>query len=639
MESFVPKYTQYYISAKMYLDKLEKYGVDFSKDDYICNPKVDEYRTEQYVSAGMVHLSAVYLIENVFVGQERLEKLYGPYHFSVKRDLLDKEMKQPIWHGFIADNVCQRGGTMVTKDIYQYYKRKTSTNESKTSGKPGLIERLKSLGFDVDSFPDDSNKIRLLYHLFFFEYDNNLKLVSFLGNPTLENADNSFGGSATRNGILLRKLKMPIYPRLEREFVQQVTSGLTSIMNYWEEQIKKIRMYVDVANIDNHIEDLDRIDSWLDEYIENIDFDKNGDNENNILESFFLKLCQHEYLGNEYDIINVRNNRNGNIPLPKYRPDECIKMAYRAIPKEQADIESYIIQNIDELACFVYDREDVYDYEKKEIIRKIDSLMAFISIINENTHARQSEYIQEYMIVAALAEILNPCNEKIENKFYRHTSSDQKKYSAELINKKKHIVDSAYKDAFTKSQIAWADKVCERFDSCLGRRKESEYQINIENNLDRLLIKILSTNNLYDMMYIHNHFKSITDIFFYPEKGISKEWKKFVDAIQKYYPEYEVTGEPYDVYQLVGICMNTGVINQIVPDVVNLIRNAKTMGQIQEQMNQIELFDNYIGESNIYAVVFRADPYGLELYLEIFGHCFDDNEMHILESNGINGFG
>ena len=313
-------------------------------------------------------------------------------------------------------------------------------------------------------------------------------------------------------------------------------------------------------------------------------------------------------------------------------------MAYRAIPKDMGYIKSYIINNIDKIACFVYDREDVYENEKKEIIRKMDSLMAFVSILNEYTQLRESQYIQEYMIIAALAEIINPCDEKIENKFYRYASSDQKKYSAELKNKKKHIVDSTHEDAFTKSQIAWVDKVCERFDSCLGRGEESEYQVNIENNLDRLLIKILSTNNLYDMMYIHNHFKTITDIFFYPEKNISKGWNEFTDAVQKYYPEYEVTGEPYDVHQLIGSCMNSGVIDQIILDVVDLIRKAKTMGQIQEQMKKVELSDNYIGEPNIYATVFRADPHRLELSLKMFCHCFDGSGMYILSSNGINEF-
>lgn len=497
---------------------------------------------------------------------------------------------------------------------------------------------MKLLGFDVDAFPDDSNKIRLLYHLFFFEHDNNLKLVSFLGNPTLENADNSFGGGVTRNGMLLRKLKMPIYPRLKKDYVQWVTAGLILITAHWQEQIKKIRIYVDMANIDNRIEDLERIDAWLEGYMENIDFDKNGEYKDNILETFFLKLCQHEYLGNEYDIISIRNKRNGTIALPKYRPDECIKMAYRAIPKDLGYIKSYIIDNIDEIACFVYDRENVCEHEKKEIIKKIDSLEAFITIINEHTQISESNYIQEYMIIAALAEIINPCDEKIENKFYRYASSDQKKYSAELRNKRKHIVDNSYEDAFAKSQIAWVDKVCERFDSCLGRRMESEYQINIENNLDRLLIKILSTNNLYDMMYIHNHFKTITDTFFHSEKIISSEWKKFTDAIKTYYPEYEITGDLYDIYQLIGICVHSSTMVQIVPKVVNIISTAKTTGRIQEQINVVELSDNYINESNTYAMLFRADPYKLELSLKMFAHCMDNTQMYILSSNGINQF-
>lgn len=55
----------------------------------------------------------------------------------------------------------------------------------------------------------------------------------------------------------------------------------------------------------------------------------------------------------------------------------------------------------------------------------------------------------------------------------------------------------------------------------MGRGEETELQSRIENNIDRLIIKLLSTNNLDDMMYLHNHFKekaAIAD----EEKAIKK---------------------------------------------------------------------------------------------------------------------
>ena len=103
MEKFEPKCTQKYFRASMYKKELEKCGVNFEDDNYIYHPKVEEYRTERYVSNNMVHVSAIKLIEDVFIGQERLEKLYGPYNFAITRELTERELKQCIWQNAIVE--------------------------------------------------------------------------------------------------------------------------------------------------------------------------------------------------------------------------------------------------------------------------------------------------------------------------------------------------------------------------------------------------------------------------------------------------------------------------------------------------------------------------------------------------------
>ena len=639
MEIFVSRNTQEYVSANYYLSKLEKYGVDIEDDNYIYHSKVQEFRTEEAVTVNLVHISAMYLIEKVFVGQERLEKLYGPYSFSVERQLTEKELKSYVWQKKIAEVVSEKGGSMVSKDVYQYYNRKAALNkDGNQNSKSGLIERLKSLGFDLKCFPDDSDKIRLLYNLFFFEYDNNVKLLSFLGNPTLENADNSFGGGKTRNGILLRKLIMPIYPIIDKEYVYQVRSGLNAIMLHWQEQVEKIRLFVDTSANYSSIPDLDRIDSWLERYLGNIYFNKNGEYRDSVLETFFLKISQHEYLGNEKDLISIRKSRSGQRNIPNYRPEECIRMAYRLIPKDADEIESYVKKNIDKLSCFVYDRENVTDQEKKKIIENIDSLNAYIEMANTYTKMGQSKYIKEYLVVAALAEILNPCNEKISNTFYRYKTSDQKKYSAELKNKKKHINDSSVNDAFAKSQLAWIDKVNERFDICLGRSEESSRENNIENNLDRLIIKILSVNNFYDMMWIHNLFKSITDAILIPDRIIEEGWDELKKEVINNFSDFTIMGEPYQVCQFIGSCYNTDIWEQIVSQLVDLISVAMLTGESGTLEIPIELYDNYIGDSNCYQAVFEVKPSDRELYLRCFGYCFYEEEKSILRENGIDIF-
>lgn len=637
MEIFEPKYTQKYFSASMYKAELEKYGVNFEDDNYIYHPKVEEYRTEHWDLENMVHISAIKLIEDVFIGQERLEKLYGPYNFAVTRELTERELKQHVWQNAIVE---KSTGTVIKKDIEQYFRRKSSVNkDGKVSGKPGLIERMQSLGFDFDAFKDDSKKIRLFHLLYYFEHDNDVKLVSFLGNPTLENADYSFSGGVTRNGILLRKLKMPVYPVVDATYVKDVVEGLNLIMIHWQEQIKKIRLYVDGSSFINQVPNLDRIADWLDGYLENIDFNKNGIYREGVLETFFLKLSQHEYLGNEMDLIKTRSKRiHKNISFPKYRPSECVKMAYKAVPKNTDQLKKYITDNIDRLACFVYDKEEVTNEEKQVLLKKTAELDTYIKMINAMTQSRKSEYLQEYMIVAALAEIINPVDEKIENKFYRYKSADQKKYSAELKNKKKHIEDVSLPDAFDKSQLAWIDRVNERFDICLGRDEETELQARIENNIDRLIIKLLSTNNFADMMYLHNHFKVMTDIFFYSDTKISEEWKIFVNNIRLIYENYEITGNHYEIFQFVGICMNTNIFKEIADQVINQISESIKDGKKIKQQYFIELYDNYIGEEEQCCVVFEVDPYERTVTLIMFRFCYYEQEVNILEQNGINQF-
>ena len=637
MEKFEPKCTQKYFRASMYKKELEKCGVNFEDDNYIYHPKVEEYRTERYVTNNMVHVSAIKLIEDVFIGQERLEKLYGPYNFAITRELTERELKQCIWQNAIVE---RSTGTEIKKDIEQYFRRKMSVNkEGKISGKSGLIERMQSLGFDFDAFEDDSKKIRLFHLLFYFEHDNNVKLISFLGNPTLENADHSFGGGVTRNGILLRKLKMPIYPIVDETYVKNVAEGLSLVMTHWQEQIKKIRFYVDDSSFINQVSNLDRIADWLDGYLENIDFNKNGIYCDGVLETFFLKLSQHEYLGNEADLIKIRSKRtHKNIHFPKYRPSECVKMAYKAVPKDIKQLKEYITDNIDRLACFVYDKEEVTDKEREVLLKKTAELDAYIKMINAMTQSKKSEYIQEYMIVAALAEIINPVDEKIENKFYRYKSADQKKYSAELKNKKRHIEDASLLDAFDKSQLAWIDRVNDRFDICLGRGEETELQSRIENNIDRLIIKLLSTNNLHDMMYLHNHFKVMTDIFFYSDTEISEKWNIFTNNIRSVYKDYEITGSAYEIFQFAGMCMNTDIFNEIKNQIINQISESIRMGKIIEQQYPIELYDNYIGGKEKCCAVFETNPYEETVTLTMFGFCYYEGEVIVLEQNGINQF-
>lgn len=78
--------------------------------------------------------------------------------------------------------------------------------------------------------------------------------------------------------------------------VVETREGLILVMTHWQEQIKKIRFYVEDSSFINQVPNLDRIADWLDGYLENIDFNKNGIYCDGVLETFFLKLSQHVWI-------------------------------------------------------------------------------------------------------------------------------------------------------------------------------------------------------------------------------------------------------------------------------------------------------------------------------------------------------
>ena len=62
------------------------------------------------------------------------------------------------------------------------------------------------------------------------------------------------------------------------------------------------------------------------------------------------------------------------------------------------------------------------------------------------------------------------------------------------------------------------------------------------------------------------------------------------------------------------------------------------MGKIIEQQYPIEFYDNYIGGKEKCCAVFETNPYEETVTLTMFGFCYYEGEVIVLEQNGINQF-
>jgi hypothetical protein len=123
-----------------------------------------------------------------------------------------EEMKEYVWQKVLADKYPDKNRTQ--KDVWRYFHRDEGGD---TDSKKGLIKRLEKLGFYLDDFKDDQDKVKLLFLLYCFEVENNVQLVPFLSNPSIENVDDSFVGLETKNGELMSYQKEILQKNYQRD--------------------------------------------------------------------------------------------------------------------------------------------------------------------------------------------------------------------------------------------------------------------------------------------------------------------------------------------------------------------------------------------------------------------------------------
>lgn len=71
-----------------------------------------------------------------------------------------------------------------------------------------------------------------------------------------------------------------------------------------------------------------------------------------LLETFYLKLLQHEDIGHEYDIIDVNVGEEVDIGMVSYHPAEFKLLVYKTINK--SDMVSFLRDSKDRIINYIY---------------------------------------------------------------------------------------------------------------------------------------------------------------------------------------------------------------------------------------------------------------------------------------------
>ncbi len=485
---------------KRYIEgELDKLRIDISSNEYYKNEKFKQLEKE-YVFNG-INIPKSWWIEKNLIGQERLKEIYGIYAMGIEHEYSEKELKRTEWMKELADRyeyetkikTKEEFGRTI-KDIEQYMFRK-KTGESDGTG---LVERLKSLGFDIEKFDhpkSEIEKIKLLYFLYCFEFDNKVKIYPFLSNPTLENVDNMIVEDETRNGELMACLKNNLLKEIDWNYIKEVKDRIYDIATQWEKLIFYVRSLELWGVSKDYLETINSDLKWLISDIE----ESPVVYEDSLLETFYLKLSLHEMVGRESDLLNVSDKYSveviepGGYRLKKFRElwAETISINWKERLEQYETVFCYIEEHRRLLAQCVLGKEDIDSNDYKKFNRAVKGISYFLNFLKDNTNASEIGFISVLLVVSYLqVAVLMDKNEKVENPFYRYTAEDRRTFNSEIWRGR---------EALRKSQLAWKEKVMAQYDANCGKRGLRRCERDIEHQLDSLLLRVYKCNSLREM--------------------------------------------------------------------------------------------------------------------------------------------
>lgn len=371
----------------------------------------------------------------------------------------------------------------------------------------GLIERLRTfLDFDLENFDKESKKYKderckILYFFYMLEnvYFPKTNVLMLLSKPSMENIDNSLLGWKTYNGWIIKLIKNS----LEKELLlsaSKIKNEIAEIVITWDEILQNAYILTDFLYGNGYEYDFEETIRTL------LSVEKDSEKKDlplytgSPIETLYLKIIQHEYLGNVKDIAKINNIQNGyDYSVPPEMTEEMKKLHYSTIDIKNMD--QYIDENALRISKYVYLKQK----PSKDEVRKIRSSKKKIhKWINFCVRAKPLINIQdisnELQIISFLqAIILDDPRETFDYIF--HDYQDHFKHKPQVqgaLKNDNHVVDAL--------QCYWTRKVTDRWYANIGRYDARIKVREFEKACDGILEEILDKQSLEEMWKIHNNY-------------------------------------------------------------------------------------------------------------------------------------
>lgn len=441
--------------------------------------------------------------------------------------------------------------------------------------KKGLVYRLQKLGIDIEKFSDNGEKVKLLFFLTLFEKSEGVELLPFLANPTLENVDNSVVGGFTKNGELISKIKRNIEKEISHRYIKEARGILADIALQWQKVMEFVLFQLDVD--ESNIKELERMYYQL-QFIQSM---FHGQiirlYKDSLLESFYLKILEHESIGREKDIIDIQEICQKEINNPDAKWIDRYK-GISTCTLEEKNLRAYIKDNRKQLAALVFRKDQITSNDYKKFDAATDKINFYLEILENNTQWRKRNGIPVLVVISCIQEIveLNK-KKKIDNRFYRYQSGDLKTLNSELYEGR---------NAHQKNQIAWVEKIRSRYNSNLGKGEENRLVYEIMTSLDFLIMKIYRSDSLEDMQILHSYLMMLVNAVI---MNTDKKIKEFTEVAFKKSIGYKIIADTDIRQYFVGILGRASFFRSLAEQVGEFIKNTERAGCVQEKYWPFEI--------------------------------------------------
>jgi hypothetical protein len=386
--------------------------------------------------------------------------------------------------------------------------------------KGGLKERLKSiLNFDLALFEKNNteHKAEICKIIYFFHMLENKHIPKMLGDsrsyfnvlqffdkPSMENIDNSFLGMETRNGIIIKYIKTSLEKELSLQAKANIKNAISYIVGSWDEFLDNKRIHADFlagygceCNFD---EIINLLNSVSQKPLTSEKITGSRWTQFSPIETLYLKVVQHEYLGQIKDISTVNSIQiEADYDVPSDLIEEMKQLDKRKI--DINNIEKYIDENALKIEKYIYFRTES-DKENRRRIRdckeKVVKLIEFCS--RARPLVNMENVLTELFIISCLQAILTDSgNETFNYTFYGYQNYQKRKPQVQGALKGDKSPNDALKNY-------WVRKVMDHWYANIGRYGLRSKLRELEMICDDVIRRILACSNIDEMLKTHSSY-------------------------------------------------------------------------------------------------------------------------------------